>query len=95
MAHDLSGHRAAWLTNVPRRLAGPWGAALIATWVARWMHHFRRTFLVLDGLGLIAFTLIGCSIAREAGHALTMRLVTTQPRGGQVSGTKQPQFAPY
>lgn len=43
-------------------------AALIATWVARWMHHFRRTFLVLDGLGLICFTLIGCAVAREAGH---------------------------
>ncbi|WP_254459420.1 trimeric intracellular cation channel family protein [Xanthomonas sacchari] len=44
-------------------------AALIATWVARWMHHFRRTFLVLDGLGLIAFTLIGCAVARDAGHS--------------------------
>ena len=34
-----------------------------------------ETFLVLDGLGLIAFTLIGCSIAREAGHAMPIVLI--------------------
>ena len=51
-------------------------AALIATWVARWMHHFRRTFLVLDGIGLIAFTLIGCAVAREAGHAAPIVLIS-------------------
>ena len=50
-------------------------AALIATWVARWMHHFRRTFLVLDGLGLIAFTLIGCAVAREGGHTVPIILI--------------------
>ncbi|MFI8717440.1 trimeric intracellular cation channel family protein [Stenotrophomonas sp. NPDC077464] len=50
-------------------------AALIATWVARWMHHFRRTFLVLDGLGLICFTLIGCAVARDGGHAAPIVLI--------------------
>lgn len=50
-------------------------AALIATWVARWMHHFRRTFLVLDGLGLIAFTLIGCAVARDGGHSVPIVLI--------------------
>ncbi|WNH48337.1 trimeric intracellular cation channel family protein [Stenotrophomonas aracearum] len=50
-------------------------AALIATWLARWMHHFRRTFLVLDGLGLIAFTLIGCAVARDAGHSVPIVLI--------------------
>ncbi len=51
-------------------------AALIATWVARWMHHFRRTFLVLDGLGLICFTLIGCAVARDAGHDAPIVLIS-------------------
>ncbi len=50
-------------------------AALIATWLARWMHHFRCTFLVLDGLGLIAFTLIGCAVARDAGHSVPIVLI--------------------
>jgi uncharacterized membrane protein YeiH len=50
-------------------------AALIATWIARWMHHFRRTFLVLDGLGLICFTLIGCAVARDGGHSVPIVLI--------------------
>lgn len=41
------------------------GAALITTFVARWLHYLRTIFLILDGLGLVAFTLIGCAIARE------------------------------
>ena len=71
----LLGHYPLGWVKHPEYLGFTVCAALIATWVARWMHHFRRTFLVLDGLGLIAFTLIGCSIAREAGHAMPIVLI--------------------
>lgn len=63
-----------WVKN-PEYLGFTICAALIATWLAGWMHHFRRTFLVLDGLGLIAFTLIGCAIARDSGHAAPIVLI--------------------
>lgn len=62
------GHYPLGWVRHPEYLGFTIGAALVATWLARWMHHFRRTFLVLDGLGLVAFTLIGCAIARGAGH---------------------------
>lgn len=40
-------------------------AALLTVFLAPIMHHFKRAFLVLDALGLVAFSLIGCAIARD------------------------------
>jgi len=62
------GHYPLGWVKHPEYLGFTIAAALVATWLARWMHHFRRTFLVLDGLGLVAFTLIGCAIAHQDGH---------------------------
>lgn len=64
----ILGHYPLGWVSHPQYLGFTIGAALVATWLARWMHHFRRTFLVLDGLGLVAFSLIGCAIARQTGH---------------------------
>mgnify|MGYP006206722685 CR=1 FL=1 len=72
----LLGHYPLGWVKHPEYLGFTVCAALIATWVARWMHHFRRTFLVLDGLGLICFTLIGCAVARDAGHAAPIVLIS-------------------
>lgn len=41
------------------------GAALITTYIASWLHYLRTVFLILDSLGLVAFTLIGCAIAKD------------------------------
>src|SRR5690554_4931681 len=38
-------------------------AGLLTTLVARYMHRLKRVFLVLDALGLVAFSLIGCNVA--------------------------------
>ena len=80
----LGHYQLGWVKH-PEYLGFTICAALIATWVARWMHHFRRTFLVLDGLGLIAFTLIGCAVARPvsrwiARRASTLRIATRRRR---------------
>lgn len=38
-------------------------AGLFTVLVARYMHHLHRLFLILDALGLVAFTIIGCNVA--------------------------------
>lgn len=43
-------------------------AGLLTTVVARYLHHLKQLFLVLDALGLIAFSLIGCNIALELDY---------------------------
>ncbi len=37
-------------------------AGLLTTVIARFLHHLKRAFLFLDAMGLIAFSLIGCSV---------------------------------
>ncbi|MNT74048.1 hypothetical protein D3C72_2128220 [compost metagenome] len=37
--------------------------------VARFMHHLHKIFLVLDAMGLIAFTVIGCNVALELKYS--------------------------
>lgn len=67
------GHYPLGWVRHPEYLAYTVGAAFAATFLARKLprklHLLRRAFLWLDALGLIAFTLIGCAVAREGGHA--------------------------
>ncbi|QOL14569.1 trimeric intracellular cation channel family protein [Dickeya dianthicola] len=61
------------------------GAGLLAMLAARVMHHLHRLFLVLDAMGLVAFTIIGCNVAIELGYSPTvvvMAGVTTGIFGG-------------
>jgi uncharacterized membrane protein YeiH len=44
-------------------------AGLLTTVVARYLHRLQRAFLVLDAMGLVAFSLIGCTVALEMGYA--------------------------
>lgn len=38
-------------------------AGLLTTLLAPMMHRLKRVFLILDALGLVAFSLIGCNVA--------------------------------
>ena len=38
-------------------------AGLTTTLLARFMHHMKSVFLMLDAMGLVAFSLIGCKVA--------------------------------
>lgn len=63
------GHYPLGWVRHPEYLGYTIGAAIAATLLAKKLQRWRRAFLWLDALGLIAFTLIGCSVAREGGHA--------------------------
>ncbi|AUH00821.1 trimeric intracellular cation channel family protein [Pectobacteriaceae bacterium CE70] len=61
------------------------GAGLFTIIIARVMHHLQQLFLVLDAMGLIAFTIIGCNVALGLGYSVTvvvMAGITTGIFGG-------------
>lgn len=51
-----------WVQN-PHYLLLTGGAALFTIAVARYMHKLRNIFLLLDAIGLVVFTVIGCNVA--------------------------------
>jgi uncharacterized membrane protein YeiH len=61
------------------------GAGLFTMLVARFMHHLHTLFLVLDAMGLMAFTIIGCDVALRLGYStpvVIMAGITTGIFGG-------------
>lgn len=59
----ILGHFPIGWTQHPQYIYLVISAGLLTTLVARYMHHLKTVFLVLDAMGLIAFSLIGCGIA--------------------------------
>ncbi len=59
-------------------VAEPWllgltsGAALVTVLVARYLHRLRITFLVLDAIGLVVTTLIGCDVAIQMDQPVSI-----------------------
>ncbi|MCO6418193.1 trimeric intracellular cation channel family protein [Siccirubricoccus sp. KC 17139] len=47
-------------------------AGLLTTLVAPFLHNLKRVFLVLDAMGLVAFSLIGCSVALEMAYPIVV-----------------------
>lgn len=45
-------------------------AGLATMVLARFMHRLQQLFLILDAMGLIAFTIIGCNVALQLGYGL-------------------------
>lgn len=50
-------------------------AAMLTIVIAPLMKHFKTMFLVLDAVGLVAFTLIGCKVAMGLGHGVIISVV--------------------
>ncbi|WP_229624316.1 trimeric intracellular cation channel family protein [Pseudomonas syringae] len=71
----LIGHYPLTWVKHPEYLMLTSVAALVTIFIAPLMRHLRSLFLVLDALGLVAFTLIGCMTALEAGHGLVIASV--------------------
>ncbi|ROS05660.1 putative membrane protein YeiH [Sinobacterium caligoides] len=64
----LLGHFPIAWTQHPPYIYLTVGAGLLTIVVAKYMVHLRKVFLVLDALGLIAFTIIGCDVAQQLGY---------------------------
>ena len=68
-------------------VAQPWllllaaGAALAAIGLARLVRRLRMTFLVLDALGLVVFTVIGCDVALGLHHGTIVAMVCGMATG--------------
>ncbi|MCY1273071.1 hypothetical protein D9M68_238260 [compost metagenome] len=81
----LLGHYPVSWTQHPEYIFLTIGAGLSAMLLSRFMHHLRQLFLVLDAIGLIAFTVIGCNVALQLDYALpvvVMAGITTGIFGG-------------
>jgi uncharacterized membrane protein YeiH len=72
----LLGHYPLTWVKHPEYLVLTSVAALVTIFIAPLMRHLRSLFLVLDALGLVAFTLIGCQTALELGHDMLVASIS-------------------
>lgn len=68
----LLGHYPLTWVKHPEYLVLTCCAAFVTIVIAKWMRHLRNIFLILDALGLIGFTIIGCQIALQMGHGVVV-----------------------
>ena len=71
----LLGHYPLTWVKHPEYLVLTCCAALFTILIAKWMRHLHNIFLVLDALGLIGFTIIGCQIVLSMGHGFVVSAV--------------------
>jgi uncharacterized membrane protein YeiH len=72
----ILGHFPIGWTQHPDRVYLVVGAGLLTVLLAKHMHHLKRVFLVLDSMGLVAFSLIGSSIALEMNYPVAIVIMS-------------------
>ncbi|MEP6908734.1 MAG: trimeric intracellular cation channel family protein [Pseudoxanthomonas sp.] len=77
----LGRHPLSWIEH-PSYLIIVLMAALATALIAPIAKRLRTSFLVLDAIGLVVFTVIGCNIAKELGLHWIIILVS-----GEITGT--------
>lgn len=71
----LNHYPLSWVAH-PHYLVITTVAALATIAVARVMHHLHKLFLLLDAVGLVVFTIIGCNVALELKLPLMIVIVS-------------------
>lgn len=51
-------------------------AGLLTTVLARFMHHMKGIFLMLDAMGLVAFSVIGCNVALQLDYPVVVIIMS-------------------
>ena len=77
----ILGHFPIRWTQHPEYIVLVISAGLLTTVIARYMHHLKRVFLVLDAMGLIAFSLIGCSVALAMDYSIIVAIMAGMMTG--------------
>jgi uncharacterized membrane protein YeiH len=72
----ILGHFPLHWTQNPEYIYLVISAGLLTTLVAPHLHRLKRLFLALDAMGLVAFSLIGCTVALEMGYTTTIVVIS-------------------
>ncbi|HCL85759.1 MAG TPA: hypothetical protein DIC45_04485, partial [Comamonadaceae bacterium] len=70
------GHYPLGWTQHPEYVYLVISAGLLTTVLAPHMHRIKRVFLLLDAMGLVAFSLIGCNVALELGYPTVVVVIS-------------------
>lgn len=71
----LGNYPVTW-TQHPEYIYLTISAGLLTLLVARFIHHLYRLFLLVDALGLVAFTIIGCNVALSLGYSTVVVIMS-------------------